>query len=236
MLDELLNKLGYQFENQDLLRQALTHKSHVNEKNVNNERLEFLGDAVLDLVISELLMTQFPDLPEGGLSKIRAGLVNESGLNKIATSIDLGKHLFMGKGEEMTGGRSKSSLLADAMEALFAAIYTDSKDAYGLQKTRDVIENLFNAEIPKTLESFSSIDFKTELQEYVQKHFRLLATYELINEFGPDHQKEFEMAVVIGPHEYGRGKGMSKKQAEQAAARQAHEFFIEQNITTLPEK
>ncbi|MGK5090644.1 ribonuclease III [Deltaproteobacteria bacterium TL4] len=223
MFEILCQKLQYQFTNGSLLQQALTHKSHSHDKQLNNERLEFLGDAVLDLVISELLMKNFPRVSEGDLSKIRASLVNEAGLNKIAQSIDLGTFLLMGKGEELTGGRSKSSLLADAIEAIIAAIYIDSRDQKGLDSVRQVITLLFQSEIPKNLDDFSVRDYKTELQEYVQKHYRSLATYELLYECGPDHQKEFEMAVMIDGKEYGKGRGMSKKQAEQVAAQQAIE-------------
>lgn len=223
---ELCDRLGYQFRRPELLRQALTHKSYLHDGNgkgaqQNNERFEFLGDAVLDLLISEWLMDRFPDLPEGGLSKLRAALVNESGLRRIANSLELGRFLWMGKGEEMTGGRQKASLLADAVEALFAAIYLDSREVCGLQEVARIVRELFGSALPERVEDVAVRDFKSELQEYVQKYFGVLVTYELIRQTGPDHQKEFEMAALVEQKEYGRGTGKSKKQAGQRAAQQA---------------
>lgn len=232
--EKLCSILKYEFKNKDLLRQALTHKSYTSDKSsksdTNNERLEFLGDAVLDLVISEMLMERFLNLSEGGLSKFRASLVNEAGLTRVANSIGLGKFLLMGKGEELTGGRKKASLLADAMEAVFAAVYLDSREKKGLKSVATVIRQLFEPEIPDAVESFSSRDYKTELQEYIQKRYRTLVTYELVGESGPDHQKEFEMSVRIQNKEYARGKGMSKKQAAQSAAQKALDLFQKENI------
>jgi ribonuclease-3 len=231
-IKELCARLGYQFRQPDLLQQALTHKSYVQDAGArggrNNERFEFLGDAVLDLIISEMLMERFPDLPEGGLSKLRAGLVNESGLRRIAHSLDLGQYLLMGKGEEMTGGRQKASLLADAVEALFAAVYLDSRETHGVQEVTRLARNLFGPELPDRAEDLAVRDFKSELQEYVQKHFGVLVTYELVRQTGPDHQKEFEMAALIEQKEYGRGTGKSKKQAGQMAAKQALEYISKQ--------
>ncbi|MBF0278027.1 MAG: ribonuclease III [SAR324 cluster bacterium] len=220
----LSQRIGYQFINSEVLRQACTHKSFVNEhadaEIKDNERLEFLGDAVLDLVVSDLLMERFPDLPEGGLTKLRASLVSESGLSKIAEAIDLGKFILLGKGEELTGGREKKSILSSTFEALIAAIYIDSREQ-GLNTVRKVIQDLFENEIPSTEETFFPRDYKTELQEYVQKRFHTISTYKLYNASGPDHEKEFEVAALIDDREYGRGKGSSKKQAEQVAAKEA---------------
>ena len=187
----------------------------------NNEKLEFLGDAVLDMAISELLMDRFPELDEGGLSKFRASLVNEDGLAHIARKMDLGKCLRMGKGEDLSGGREKSSLLADALEAVFAAIYLDSRKAGGFSKVSKIINDLYSDELPDKVDSFISRDYKSELQEVVQKSLNLPANYELINQFGPDHQKEFEMVVKVEERILGRGRGFSKKQAGQAAAQDA---------------
>ncbi len=229
---QLCEKINYQFEDVSLLKQALTHKSHVvdesGEATGNNERLEFLGDAVLDMVISELLMQQFTDLEEGGLSKFRASLVSETGLSKQARSLELGACLLLGRGEEMTGGRQKSSLLADAFEAVLAAVYLDSREKHGISKISQVIEKLFKPHLPKSADSFITRDYKSELQEYVQKILGMPSTYQLVEQSGPDHQKEFIMAVNVKQIECGTGKGFSKKQASQLAAKDALEK-IEKN-------
>lgn len=229
--EPLCQQLGYTFSDQRLLEQALTHKSYANEfsrdRSCDNERFEFLGDAVLSLVISELLMQQFPDMSEGGLSKTRATLVSEPGLTRVARNINLGEYLFIGKGEDRTGGRNKSSILSDALEALLAAIYLDSPHAEKIDQVTRVIETLFSEEIPKAQTQLPSHDFKTELQEYSQKRFRSLSTYQLVGESGPDHQKEFEVVVAVNDVIYGEGTGMSKKQAEQSAAKVALEYLKE---------
>lgn len=220
-LEQLTERLQYQFCNIDLLKQACTHKSFANEqkqsKSQDNERLEFLGDAVLDLVISDMLMDSFPDLPEGGLTKLRAGLVSETGLSKIAQAIDLGEFLLLGKGEELTGGRKKNSILSSSLEAVVAAIYLDTR-AEGIGPVKVVIERLFQEQFPTDVSAFFSHDFKTELQELVQKRFHTVIQYKLLKASGPDHQKKFEVTAVVVDQEYGRGVGTSKKQAEQRAA------------------
>ncbi len=222
--EPLCKKIGYSFKNPHLLRQACTHKSYVNEQSIegelDNERLEFLGDAVLDLVISDLLMARFPGLSEGGLTKLRANLVSETGLSKIAQSIDLGAYLLLGRGEELTAGRQKNSILSSSLEALIAAIYTDARQE-GLLPVKKVVYHLFEQEIPVAVDSFPSHDSKSELQEYAQKNFQAIVIYQLHNTFGPEHQKEFEVVAMIDEKEYGRGRGSSKKQAEQLAAREA---------------
>jgi ribonuclease III, bacterial len=211
----LCNLLDYQFENLGILRQALTHKSYLPSESGlnlgNNERIEFLGDAVLDLVISEMLMQEFPELDEGGLSKFRASLVSESGLCKQARALELGDCLLLGKGEELTGGREKTSLLSDTFEAVMAAIYIDSREKNGLSEIARVIRKLFLPQLPKNAEGYITRDYKSELQEHVQKITGLPSTYELVNETGPDHQKVFTMAVFVKEKEYGRGSGASKK-------------------------
>ena len=221
----LCNRLDYQFENPDILRQALTHKSYLpleSEENFgNNERIEFLGDAVLDLVTSEMLMQEFPELDEGGLSKFRASLVSESGLCKQARALELGHCLLLGRGEEMTGGREKTSLLSDTFEAVMAAIYLDSRDKLGLSEIARVIRKLFLPHLPENAQGYITRDYKSELQEHVQKLTGLPSTYELVDETGPDHQKEFTMAVFVRDKEYGRGSGASKKLASQLAAENA---------------
>ena len=232
----LCNRLDYQFKNLDILRQALTHKSYLpqeSELNLgNNERIEFLGDAVLDLVISEMLMHEFPELDEGGLSKFRASLVSESGLCKQARALELGEYLLLGRGEEMTGGREKTSLLSDTFEAVMAAIYLDSREKHGLSEITRIIRKLFLPHLPENAEGYITRDYKSELQEHVQKLTGLPSTYELVDETGPDHQKEFTMAVFVRDNEYGRGTGASKKIASQLAAEKALER-IQQNPSLL---
>lgn len=217
----LYKSLGYSFQDTRLLEQALTHKSYNIGKSLlaDNERFEFLGDAVLGLVVSDLLMIHFPELSEGGLSKFRASLVNERGLSSVAVSLNLGSYLRMGRGEEVSGGRQKNSLLSDAFEALIAAIFMDSRKEGGLGKVYEVIKTLFVPKFPNASDTFVSHDFKSELQEYAQKHFAVPATYTVVREWGPDHKKTFELAAMIKDQEYGRGTGMNKKEAGQAAAK-----------------
>ena len=221
----LCQRVDYQFKKPDILHQALTHKSFIPEESDenygNNERIEFLGDAVLDLVISEMLMEGFPELDEGGLSKFRASLVSESGLSKQAETLELGECLLLGRGEEMTGGRKKKSLLADTFEAVMAAIYLDSREEHGLSQITRVIRKIFLPHLPQDAEGYITRDYKSELQEYVQKLIGVPSTYELIEESGPDHEKEFTMAVYVREKEYGRGRGASKKIASQFAAEKA---------------
>jgi ribonuclease-3 len=221
----LCDQIDYQFRDEELLELALTHKSFTEFESKtgerNNEKLEFLGDAVLDMAISELLMERFPELDEGGLSKFRASLVNEDGLAHIARKMKLGDSLRMGRGEDLSGGREKPSLLADALEAVLAAIYLDSRKTEGFSRVSIIIYELYHEELPEQVDSFISRDYKSELQEFVQKKLNLPANYELVNQFGPDHQKEFEMVVKVEERILGRGRGFSKKQAGQAAAQDA---------------
>lgn len=218
----LCQRLDYEFQNPEILRQALTHKSYLpaekDENYGNNERIEFLGDAVLDLVISETLMEEFPELDEGGLSKFRASLVSESGLSKQARTLELGVCLLLGRGEEMTGGRNKTSLLADTFEAIMAAIYLDSRETHGLSEITRVIQGIFLPHLPQDAEGYITRDYKSELQEHLQKIIGVPSTYELVEESGPDHEKVFTMAVFIREKECGRGRGASKKLASQLAA------------------
>jgi len=231
--DKLCNRLGYKFENSSILRQALTHKSfltsEISEDSADNERFEFLGDAILDLIISEMLMENYPKLEEGGLSKFRASLVSESALKKQAIELNLGDCLLLGRGEEITGGRKKTSLLANTFEALMAAIYLDSRNKYGINKISHIIRNLFLPHLPNDAEGFITRDFKSELQEYVQKMFGIPSTYKLIEETGPDHEKEFTMAVFIHEKEYGRGRGASKKLASQIAAEKGLQQIVNES-------
>ncbi len=216
----LEGKLSYTFRAASLCEAALTHKSWMNESQepdrTDNERLEFLGDAVLALVTSDLLMQRFPEQPEGDLSKARAAIVNEAGLARVADALALGQWIFLGRGEEQAGGRQKRSLLANAFEALIGAVYLDG----GFSAAFAVTERLFLpiiAEVP----SAASKDFKSRLQEIAQARLQMAPLYTVLSEQGPDHAKTFEVAILIGDKEYGRAFGHSKKEAQQNAAERA---------------
>ncbi len=226
-IKELCNKLDYNFTRTDTLEEALRHSSYVNEnrdlKLNDNERLEFLGDAVLDLAVSHILMDKFSDLKEGDLSKYRATVVNENGLCRVAKGLNLGDHILLGKGEEMTNGREKPSILANTMEAVLGALYLDA----GFEKARDIIRFLFMPLIDNIKSKKSSNDHKSTLQEYTQNHLKILPEYILIDESGLPHNKTFKVAVKIGEALVAEGIGRSKKEAEQKAAREA--FYCLQN-------
>jgi len=212
--------LGLRFRDPELRSAALTHRSYAfeNDLNVTNERLEFLGDAVLGVVVTELAYRRFPDLPEGALAKLRAAIVNMSSLAAVARSLDLGASLLLGKGEEMSGGRDKSSILADALEAVLGAVYLD----LGLEAARDVIERLFWPRMLAYVRGEGARDYKTILQELASQDLRALPEYRISDE-GPDHEKEFTATVFLAGEEWGTGQGRSKKEAEQEAAREAFE-------------
>lgn len=219
-LNDCQKKVGYHFKNILILNKALTHKSFVNENNrqlKDNERLEFLGDSVLDLIIGEYALTKFKGHMEGDLSKIRAALVNESNLSKIARSLDLGMYIQLGKGEVLSGGNNKNSILANTFEAIVAAIYLDS----GLEKTAEVILPLFKNDLHVLANTSHYRDYKSELQEYTQAKKTAIPAYKVEKEIGPDHSKIFEVTVSINSKVAGRGKGKSKKEGEQEAAREA---------------
>ncbi len=230
-LDELERCLDYHFKNPALLQQAITHKSYLNEARErsqssaiggsggDNERLEFLGDAVLDLVISQDLLINYPDTPEGELSKMKARIVSEIALAKVARRLEIGRFLLLGRGEEITQGRTKPSLLANALEAILAAVYLDG----GLESASHVIQRIFKDEIEDLHKTAAFTDYKTELQELCQRDYEILPTYTVLSESGPDHQKTFEVQISIKGNVYGRGIGRSKKEAEQRAAREALE-------------
>ncbi len=213
-------KLGYVFRDASLCEAALTHKSWLNEAQdplrSDNERLEFLGDAVLALVTSDLLMRRFPEQPEGDLSKARAAIVNEGGLALVADRLSLGQWIFLGRGEEQAGGRQKRSLLANAFEAIIGAVYRDG----GFTAASEVTERLF-APIIADVPSATSKDFKSRLQELAQARLQTAPSYTVLSEQGPDHAKTFEVAILIGAKEYGRAFGRSKKEAQQNAAERA---------------
>jgi ribonuclease III len=221
--EELEAALGYQFGDKDLLRRALTHRSYANENphegQSDNEKLEFLGDAVLDLIVGHLLMNRFPELSEGQLSVTRARIVSEFGLSRVAEGIVLGDYLFLGKGEERSGGRHKASILADSFEALIAAVYLDG----GYTAAWQVIATLFGSRLGAGAGESTGlfIDHKTLLQELAQARFRATPEYQLMAAQGPDHDKTFAVAVFIAGREWGRAQGKSKKEAEQGAARAA---------------
>ncbi len=216
-LKNLQEKIAYRFRNIQLLTQALTHRSyfhHGDEEGEDNERLEFLGDSVIELTVSHLLLARFPHLAEGGLSKTRAILVKEATLASLARRVQLGKTLRLGRGEEETGGKDKDSILAGGFEALAAAVYLDG----GYEQALRVIENLFTPLFEDIQGELRNQDFKTSLQEYTQKHLNTTPHYIVTDEEGPDHDKTFEVIISIGETAYGMGRGKSKKEAEQRAA------------------
>ncbi len=217
-MEQLERTIGYTFHNKKLLKQALTHSSYANEKKLGklgcNERLEFLGDAVLELVSSDVLYARFPKIPEGELTKKRASLVCEPSLAYCARQFDLPKYLLLGRGEDMTGGRMRDSIVSDATEALLGAIYLDG----GFEKARDfVLRFILNDIEHKQL----FYDSKTILQEMVQEKSRQALEYVLTGESGPDHNKQFSVEARINGEVLGNGSGHTKKAAEQAAAYQA---------------
>ena len=222
----LQKTLGYTFSDIRLLNKALTHKSYVNERSEflkHNERFEFLGDSVLDVLVSDYLVSEFSDYAEGTLSKIRAAVVNETCLADLARKIELGKYLLLGKGEDFSGGRNKSSILADAFEAVAGALFRDG----GLESASQVFLPLLKGEISNFSHSWDFRDFKSELQEYTQNKWICTPNYKVVNELGPDHAKEFEVTVTIKNQFKEQGSGSSKKEAEQAAAKMAMEKFSE---------
>jgi ribonuclease-3 len=227
-LRNLEQHIGYRFGNLELLNNALVHRSFFNENpsdaDCDNERLEFLGDAVLGLCISDLLMNTFPNSTEGKLSKLRSSIVNETSLAELACKLTLGDYLLLGKGEELTGGRKKPSLLSDTFEAVIAAIYLDG----GFEKTMAYIKNLFAPIIEAEDENVIYKDYKTALQEVSQSLFKEIPQYTLSAESGPDHDKTFEISLSVAGIIMTKGVGKSKKEAEQRAAKQALEELEKQ--------
>jgi len=210
---QLETRLNYTFQNKQLIIEALTHKSH--KKPYNNERLEFLGDAVLDLIVGEYLFDKFPKSDEGILSKIRASLVNESGFTLLARSIRLGDYLFLSLAEENNNGRDKPSLLSNAFEAIIGAIYLEA----GLTKAREISIKLLEECHPKIDLKSLSKDYKTALQELTQATHGVIPTYNMLGSSGPDHKKEFEISIVLDNVTIASAKGKSKKDAQQKAAK-----------------
>ena len=229
-LDSLQSQTRYKFLDIKLLNKALTHKSYANEKNKklkHNERMEFLGDSVLDILVSNYLVEKFSDFSEGTLSKIRAAVVNESCLAQLAQKINLGNYLLLGKGEDRSGGREKPSILADAFEAFAGAVFRDG----GLEAASNIFLPLLTEEINKTAESWSFRDFKSDLQEYTQNKMFCIPSYKVVREMGPDHAKEFEVVVRVKNEIWGKGLGRTKKEAEQAAAKIAIKDFSSSSKT-----
>ncbi len=217
-MDELEAKLEYRFHDRALLLTALSHSSYANEnKSVgisSNERLEFLGDSVLGQVVSSHLYLSYPKMPEGQMTRIRAELVCETSLHAVAKSLELGKYIRLGRGEEHTGGRTRESILADAVEALIAAMYLDG----GLSVAKNFIDKYILTGLD-AVSTLSISDYKTALQEYVQRKSGQTLAYELLSESGPDHRKSFTMQVCLNEKPIGIGHGHTKKEAEQFAAK-----------------
>ena len=217
-LSELEETIGYEFRNKELLLQALTHSSFANEQKINKkpdyERLEFLGDAVLELVTSSFLYKKYPDKKEGELTRLRASMVCETALAFCAEEIGIKKYLRLGKGEEATGGRNRESIIADVMESIIGAIYLDS----GIRRATAHIERFILSDLENKRVFYDS---KSALQEYVQAHGKTEIRYEVVGQTGPDHDRSFRVAVFIGNDPKGEGEGKTKKAAEQRAAYEA---------------
>jgi len=221
MIKDLEAALGYKFRNITLLQNALTHSSYANERWHNsllsNERLEFLGDSILGMVVAEYLYHHFPDRPEGELTRMRADMVCETSLANIANRLNLGEHLLLGHGEERFGGRSRASILADAVESVIAASFLDG----GMAAAEGIITRFVLCDVP--VSKLHNADYKTALQELVQQKKNQVLRYQLVGESGPDHDKEFTAQVLLNDQVIGEGIGSSKKRAEQDAARVALE-------------
>ena len=221
MIKDLEAALGYKFQNITLLQNALTHSSYANERWHNsllsNERLEFLGDSILGMVVAEYLYTHFPDRPEGELTRMRADMVCETSLAQIANRLGLGEHLLLGHGEERFGGRNRASILADAVESVIAASFLDG----GMAAAEGIITRFVLCDVP--VSRLHNTDYKTALQELIQQKKNQVLRYQLVGESGPDHDKQFTAQVLLNEQVIGEGTGSSKKRAEQDAARAALE-------------
>ena len=221
MIKDLETAIGYRFRNIQLLQNALTHSSYANERWHNsllsNERLEFLGDSILGMLVAEFLYSNFPQRPEGELTRMRADMVCETTLAAVAGRIGLGEHLLLGHGEDRLGGRNRESILADAVESVIAACFLDG----GMAAAKEFVQKFILVEVPVT--RLHNADYKTALQELVQQKKNQTIAYVLTGESGPDHDKQFEVEVKLNGNVVGRGCGSSKKRAEQMAARSAIE-------------
>ncbi len=219
-INKLQSILKIKFRNKSLLNRALTHRSYLNEAGPgarDNERLEYLGDSVLALVVNEYLFKRFEKYPEGDLAKIKSAVVSEATLFKVARELNLGSFLLMGRGEELSGGRTRPSILANSLEAVIGALYLDS----GLKDCKKLVLSLLKSDIERIDSMESYRDPKTTLQEYVQKKYRERPLYEIIAESGPDHQKQFTVRLVVAGQSIAEGTGASKRGAEMEAARRA---------------
>ena len=221
MIKDLENALGYHFHNITILQNALTHSSYANERwhdsLMSNERLEFLGDSILGMVVAEHLYRNYPDRPEGELTRMRADMVCENSLAEVANSIGLGEHLLLGHGEDQGSGRSRASILADAVESVIAASFLDG----GMEAARAMIARFILCKVPSG--QLHNVDYKTTLQELVQQKKNQTLSYVLTDQYGPDHDKHFVVQVQLNGQTIGQGDGTSKKRAEQAAAKNAVE-------------
>ncbi len=231
-IKELINlqeSLHYKFNNSELLNKALTHKSYSNEtpsSKKNNERLEYLGDSVLDLIVGNYMFLTYEELSEGPLSKIRAAVVNENCLTELAKKIDLGTYLLLGKGECLSRGREKASILANAYEAMVGAVFCDSD----FQTTFDIFLPQLIEKIDENRDACTSMDFKSDLQEFTQNKFSCVPAYDVVDEMGPCHDKRFDVRVTVRGQLLGTGRGRSKKGAEQNAAKKALRNFLTAKI------
>ena len=227
MIKDLETAIGYRFRNISLLQNALTHSSYANERWHNsllsNERLEFLGDSVLGMLVAEYLYRTFPDRPEGELTRMRADMVCEKTLASVANSIGLGEHLLLGHGEEQSKGRTRNSILADAMESVIAACFLDG----GMAAAEGIVKRFILTEVP--VKKMHNADYKTALQELVQQKKNQVLAYSLIGESGPDHDKQFVVEVSLNGKPVGQGTGTSKKRAEQMAAQAAIALLFPEN-------
>ena len=221
MIKDLEQAIGYRFQNITLLQNALTHSSYANERwhdaSRSNERLEFLGDSVLGMVVAEYLYKNFPNRPEGELTKMRADMVCEQTLAAVAAKVELGRHILLGHGEDRFGGRTRGSILADAVEALIAACFLDG----GIEAAKGIIQRFILTDVP--VNKLHNTDYKTALQELVQQKKNQVLSYNLVEESGPDHDKHFVVEVSLNGQVVGTGSGSAKKRAEQQAARNAME-------------
>ena len=228
MIKDLEGAIGYRFRNITLLQNALTHSSYANERwhdsLMSNERLEFLGDSILGMVVAEHLYRNFPNRPEGELTRMRADMVCETALAAVAEKTGLGQHLLLGHGEQQSGGRTRASILADAVESVIAACYLDG----GMEAAKGFISRFVLTEVP--VKKLHNADYKTALQELVQQKKNQVLSYTLTGESGPDHDKEFVVAVSLNGEVVGTGVGSSKKRAEQDAAHSAIKVLFPQNV------
>lgn len=230
-IDTLEKQLKYSFKDKDLLKRALTHRSYLNELKYkdakHNERLEFLGDAVLELLITKYLFENYPERPEGELTSFRAAVVRTESLAETAGELNIGEYLYMSKGEESTGGRERPYILANTIEALLGAFYVDG----GITPCKQFVDTYMVPKLPKIIEDRLDIDPKSKLQEIAQELYKYTPTYELVEETGPDHDRTFIMKVIVNNEEFGQGEGKNKQEAEQNAAEAALNKLKEEKPT-----